>query len=114
MLLCGRNKADLDTMSLMISTTNSRCMKPVVNGMSSSCSATEHGFFNDAYSTNIDNMSDAVICAFFASQLNSSQLVHEDLQQIHPDDMERFEMANGHVDYKGKKVFEEYNNEAYC
>ncbi|GJZ45833.1 hypothetical protein Tco_0593429 [Tanacetum coccineum] len=52
---------------------------------------------NDAYSTNIDNLSDAVICAFFASQPNSPQLVHEDLQQIHPDDMEeiylRLQMA---------------------
>ncbi|GKD81071.1 hypothetical protein Tco_1347910, partial [Tanacetum coccineum] len=48
---------------------------------------------NDAYSTNIDNLSDVVICAFFASQPNSPQLVHEDLQQIHPDDMEEMEMA---------------------
>ncbi|GKB19226.1 hypothetical protein Tco_0853149, partial [Tanacetum coccineum] len=29
---------------------------------------------NDSYSTNIDNMSDAVICAFFASQPNSPRL----------------------------------------
>ncbi|GJT18840.1 uncharacterized mitochondrial protein-like protein [Tanacetum coccineum] len=47
---------------------------------------------NDAYSTNIDNLSDAVICAFFASQPNSPQLVHEDLQQIHPDDMEEMDL----------------------
>ncbi|GJX15468.1 hypothetical protein Tco_0216300 [Tanacetum coccineum] len=43
---------------------------------------------NAANSTNIDNLSDAVICPFFASQPNSSQLAHEDLQQIHPDDIE--------------------------
>nr|GFC39239.1 hypothetical protein [Tanacetum cinerariifolium] len=30
--------------------------------------------FNDAYSTNIDNLSNAVICSFFASQPNSPQL----------------------------------------
>ncbi|GKD12499.1 hypothetical protein Tco_1196906 [Tanacetum coccineum] len=42
---------------------------------------------NNAYSTNIDNLSDAVICSFFASQPNSPQLAHEDLQQIHPDDI---------------------------
>ncbi|GKA47214.1 hypothetical protein Tco_0740097, partial [Tanacetum coccineum] len=47
---------------------------------------------NDAYSTNIDNLSDAVICAFFASQPNSPQLIHEDLQQIHPDDMEEMDL----------------------
>ncbi|GJV28665.1 hypothetical protein Tco_1385113 [Tanacetum coccineum] len=47
---------------------------------------------NVAYSTKFDNLSDAVICAFFASQPNSSQLVHEDLQQIHPDDMEEMDL----------------------
>ncbi|GKC08568.1 putative reverse transcriptase domain-containing protein [Tanacetum coccineum] len=34
---------------------------------------------NNAYSTNIDNLSDAVICSFFVSQPNSPQLAHEDL-----------------------------------
>ncbi|GKA17986.1 ribonuclease H-like domain-containing protein [Tanacetum coccineum] len=47
---------------------------------------------NAAYSKNIDNLSDDVICAFFASQPNSPQLVHEDLQQIHPDDMEEMDL----------------------
>ncbi|GJV48276.1 ribonuclease H-like domain-containing protein [Tanacetum coccineum] len=47
---------------------------------------------NTAYSTNIDNLSDAVICSFFASQPNSSQLIHEDLQQIHPDDIEEMDL----------------------
>ncbi|GKF49479.1 hypothetical protein Tco_0142730, partial [Tanacetum coccineum] len=40
---------------------------------------------------NIDNLSD-VVCAFLASQLNNPQLAHEDLQQIHPDDL-RWKMA---------------------
>nr|GEV59690.1 hypothetical protein [Tanacetum cinerariifolium] len=47
---------------------------------------------NAAYFTNIDNLSDAVICTFFASQLNSPQLVHEDLQKIHPNDMEEMDL----------------------
>ncbi|GJV94258.1 putative ribonuclease H-like domain-containing protein [Tanacetum coccineum] len=47
---------------------------------------------NDAFSINIDNLSDAVICSFFASQPNSPQLVHKDLQQIHPDDMEEMDL----------------------
>nr|GEU94727.1 hypothetical protein [Tanacetum cinerariifolium] len=47
---------------------------------------------NSTYSTNIDNLSDVVICAFFASQPNSPQLVHEDLQQIHPDDMKEMDL----------------------
>ncbi|GJT48574.1 hypothetical protein Tco_0974731 [Tanacetum coccineum] len=47
---------------------------------------------NVAYSTNIDNLSDAVICLFFASQPNSPQLAHEDLQQIHPDDIKEIDL----------------------
>ncbi|GKG04966.1 hypothetical protein Tco_0315353 [Tanacetum coccineum] len=47
---------------------------------------------NTAYSTNIDNLSDAIICSFFASKPNSPQLAHEDLQQIHPDDMEEMDL----------------------
>ncbi|GKA75342.1 hypothetical protein Tco_0781720 [Tanacetum coccineum] len=47
---------------------------------------------NAAYSTNIDNLSDDVICSFFASQPNSPQLAHEDLQQIHPDDIEEMDL----------------------
>ncbi|GJT28791.1 hypothetical protein Tco_0909066 [Tanacetum coccineum] len=43
-------------------------------------------------STTIDNLSDAVICAFFASQPNSPQLDNEDLQQIHPDDLEKIDL----------------------
>nr|GEV80343.1 hypothetical protein [Tanacetum cinerariifolium] len=41
---------------------------------------------NAAFSSNIDNLSDDVICAFLASQPNSPQFTHEDLEQIHPDD----------------------------
>ncbi|GJV65022.1 ribonuclease H-like domain-containing protein [Tanacetum coccineum] len=43
-------------------------------------------------STTIDNLSDAVICAFFASQPNSPQLDNEDLQQIDPDDLEEIDL----------------------
>ncbi|GJR40840.1 putative ribonuclease H-like domain-containing protein [Tanacetum coccineum] len=47
---------------------------------------------NAANSTNINNLSDAVICAFFTSQPNSLQLVHEDLQQIHPNDIKEMDL----------------------
>ncbi|GKA59480.1 ribonuclease H-like domain-containing protein [Tanacetum coccineum] len=43
-------------------------------------------------STKIDNLSDVVICAFFASQPNSPQLDNEDSQQIHPDDLEEMDL----------------------
>ncbi|GKC93037.1 ribonuclease H-like domain-containing protein [Tanacetum coccineum] len=43
-------------------------------------------------STIIDNLSDAIIYAFFASQPNSPQLDNKDLQQIHPDDLEEMDL----------------------
>ncbi|GKC34658.1 putative ribonuclease H-like domain-containing protein [Tanacetum coccineum] len=119
------NEADLDTMSMDALYNNLKVHEPEVKGMSSSSSSTQNMAFmsssnndtsstnevvntahgvstvstqvNAANSTNIDNLSDAVIYEFFASQPNSPQLIHEDLQQIHPDDMEemnlRWQMA---------------------
>ncbi|GKD62500.1 hypothetical protein Tco_1300009 [Tanacetum coccineum] len=123
-----RNKADLDTMSMDDLYNNLKVYEPEVKGMSSSSSSTQNMAFvsssnnntsstneavntahgvstastqvNAANSTNIDNLSDVVICAFFASQPNSPQLVHEDLQQIHPDDMEEIAKANKLTDAK--------------
>ncbi|GJS54377.1 putative ribonuclease H-like domain-containing protein [Tanacetum coccineum] len=100
-----RNKADLDTMSMDDLYNNLKVYEPEVKGMSKPKLAHNTGLLvllhgvsnvatqvNAANSTNIDNLSDAVICAFFASQPNSPQLVHEDLQQIHPDDMEEMDL----------------------
>ncbi|GKE05859.1 hypothetical protein Tco_1397877 [Tanacetum coccineum] len=42
--------------------------------------------------SNIGNLSDVVICAFLASQPNNPQLTHEDLQQIHPNDLEEIDL----------------------
>nr|GEX75999.1 reverse transcriptase domain-containing protein [Tanacetum cinerariifolium] len=47
---------------------------------------------NAASASNIDNPSDAVICAFLASQPNNTQLLIEDLEQIHPDDLEEIDL----------------------
>ncbi|GJU71089.1 ribonuclease H-like domain-containing protein [Tanacetum coccineum] len=115
-----RNKADLDTMSMDDLYNNLKMYETEVKGMSSLTLSTQNMAFvsssnnntsstneavntahgvstastqvNAANSINIDNLSDAVICAFFASQPNSPQLVHEDLQQIHPDDMEEMDL----------------------
>ncbi|GJT99984.1 hypothetical protein Tco_1110323 [Tanacetum coccineum] len=86
LLLEARNKADLDTMSMDDLYNNLKVYEPEVKGISSS------SLINVALSTNIDNLSDVVICAFFASQPNSPQLLHEDLQQIHPDDIEKIDL----------------------
>ncbi|GJR15545.1 ribonuclease H-like domain-containing protein [Tanacetum coccineum] len=115
-----RNKADLDTMSMDDLYNNLKVYELEVKGMSSSSLSTQNMTFvsssnnntsstneavntahgvstastlvNAANSTNIDNLSDDVICTFFASQPNSPQLVHEDLQQIHQDDMEEMDL----------------------
>nr|GEV74737.1 hypothetical protein [Tanacetum cinerariifolium] len=42
--------------------------------------------------TYIDNLNDVVICFFLASQPSSPQLVHEDLEQIHLDDIEEMDL----------------------
>ncbi|GJR00144.1 putative ribonuclease H-like domain-containing protein [Tanacetum coccineum] len=115
-----RNKADLDTMSMDDLYNNLKVYEPEVKGMSSSSSSTQNMAFvsssnnntsssneavntahgvttsitqvNTAYSTNIDNLSDSVICSLFASQPNSPQLAHEELKQIHPDDIEEMDL----------------------
>ncbi|GJZ96186.1 hypothetical protein Tco_0668520 [Tanacetum coccineum] len=94
-----RNKADLDIMSMGDLYNNLKVYKPEVKWMSSLSSSTQNVAFvsssnnntsssneavnaahevttpstqvNTAYSTNIDNLSDVVICSFFASQPNS-------------------------------------------
>nr|GEX23490.1 hypothetical protein [Tanacetum cinerariifolium] len=43
-------------------------------------------------STTIDNLSDAVICSLFTSQPNTPQLDNEDLQHIHPHDLEDMDL----------------------
>ncbi|GKB84016.1 putative ribonuclease H-like domain-containing protein [Tanacetum coccineum] len=115
-----RNKVELETMSMDDLYNNLKVYEPEVKGMSSSSSSTQNMAFvsssnnntsssneavnaaygvttastqvNTAYSTNIDNLSDAVICSFFSSQTNSPQLAHEDLQQIYPDDIEEMDL----------------------
>ncbi|GKE68731.1 hypothetical protein Tco_1526803, partial [Tanacetum coccineum] len=109
-----RNKPEIDTLSLDDLYNNLNIYKPEVKGTSSLSTNTQNIAFvssnstsstneavNTAHgattastqatavnSTTIDNLSDAVICAIFASQLNSPQFDNRDLQQIHPDDLE--------------------------
>ncbi|GJX42918.1 hypothetical protein Tco_0259594 [Tanacetum coccineum] len=118
--LVSQNKADLDTISIDDLYKNLKVYEPEVKGMSSSSSSTQNMVFvsssnnntsntNEAVNTahgvsttstqvnatnftNIDNLINAVICALFASQPNSPQLVHKNLQQIHLDDMEEMDL----------------------
>ncbi|GJU59557.1 putative ribonuclease H-like domain-containing protein [Tanacetum coccineum] len=113
-----RNKSELEIMSIDDLYNNLKVYEPEVKGTSSSSTNTQNvafvssnntnstnGAVNTAHgattastqatavnSTTIDNLSDAVICAFFASQPNSPKLDNKDLQQIHPDDLEEMDL----------------------
>nr|GEY25735.1 hypothetical protein [Tanacetum cinerariifolium] len=111
------SRENLDTISMDDLCNNFKVYEPEVKGMSSSNSNTQNMAFlsstksstngavnttnevstastqvNAAFATNIDNLNDPVICAFLACQPNSPQLAHEDLEQIHPDDMEEMNL----------------------
>ncbi|GJY24904.1 putative ribonuclease H-like domain-containing protein [Tanacetum coccineum] len=111
-----RNKPEIDTLSMYDLYNNQKTYEPEVKGTSSSSTNTQNVAFvfansstnravNTSHgvttastqatainSTTIDNLSDAVIYAFFASQPNSPQLDNEDLQQIHPNDLEEMDL----------------------
>ncbi|GJT79845.1 putative ribonuclease H-like domain-containing protein [Tanacetum coccineum] len=95
--LVWRNKAELETMSMDDLYNNLKVNEPEVKGMSSSINTT-YGVsiastkVNTAKSSNVDNLSDAIFYAFLASQPNTPQLVTEDLQQIHPDDIKQMDL----------------------
>nr|GFC19159.1 hypothetical protein [Tanacetum cinerariifolium] len=54
--------------------------------------STTHTQGTTVNSTSINNLSDAVICAFLVSQLNSPQLAKEDLEKINPSDLEKMDL----------------------
>ncbi|GJR56036.1 ribonuclease H-like domain-containing protein [Tanacetum coccineum] len=118
-----RNKPEIDTLSLDDLYNNLNIYEPEVKGTTRSRTNTQNVAFMSSNSTNntngavntthgvktastqattvnsttTENLSDAVIYAFFAIQPNSPQLDNEDLQQINPDDLEgmnlRWQMA---------------------
>ncbi|GJW90296.1 hypothetical protein Tco_0167849 [Tanacetum coccineum] len=113
-----RKKPEIDTLSLDDLYNNLKIYEPKVKGTSSSSiniqnvafvssnsTSGTNGAVNTTHgattastqatavnSTTIDNLSDAVICAFFSSQPNSPQLDNEDLQQINPDDLKEIDL----------------------
>ncbi|GKA02705.1 hypothetical protein Tco_0675486 [Tanacetum coccineum] len=97
-----RNKPDLDTMSFDDLYNNFKIVEQEVKGTasSSSSSSSQNMAFVPAStqvstaSTQVStaNLSDDTIYAFLASQPNGSQLVYEDLEQIHEDDIEEMDL----------------------
>ncbi|GJZ25738.1 putative ribonuclease H-like domain-containing protein [Tanacetum coccineum] len=122
-----RNKPELETMSMDDLYNNLKVYELEVKGTSSLSTSTQNMAFvssNNFGSTNeavniahgvsatstqanaanlidVDNLSDDVICTFFASQPSRPQLANEDLQQLHLDDLE--EMADGHSSKKPRQ-----------
>nr|GEX00422.1 putative ribonuclease H-like domain-containing protein [Tanacetum cinerariifolium] len=118
-IVVWRNKADLDTISFDDLYNNFKIVeqevKRAVNSSSSSGSQnmaflSSPGSTNEVDTANIQvstittpvstlsthdntaNMCDATVFAFLANQPNGSQLVHEDLEQIHEDDLEEMDL----------------------
>nr|GEW00592.1 putative ribonuclease H-like domain-containing protein [Tanacetum cinerariifolium] len=81
-----RNKSDLDTMSLDDLYKNFKFVEQEVRGTTSTNTNSKNMDFVSSPSPN--STSDATVYAFLANQPNRSQLVHEDLEQIHKDDLE--------------------------
>ncbi|GKA92440.1 hypothetical protein Tco_0814365 [Tanacetum coccineum] len=113
-----RNKPDLDTTSFDDLYNNFKIVEQEVKGTansSSSSSSQNMAFMTSPSSTNdvntayevstantqvstastqvsTANLSDATVYAFLSNQPNGSQLVHEDLEQIHEDDLEEMDL----------------------
>ncbi|GKB99968.1 ribonuclease H-like domain-containing protein [Tanacetum coccineum] len=114
-----RNKPDLDTISFDDLYNNFKIVKQEVKRSvtsSSNLSSQNVAFVSTLGSSNEDNtanvqvnaastnvstastndstasLSDAIIYAFLADQPNESQVVHEDLKQIHEDDLEEMDL----------------------
>nr|GEW28874.1 hypothetical protein [Tanacetum cinerariifolium] len=108
------NKSDLDTMSIHDLYNNFNIVEQEVKGTACSDSSSQNIDFMTSPTTNSTNevstaygvstastqsstvstkvstasLSDATVYAFLSNQLNGSQLIHEDLEQIHEDDLE--------------------------
>ncbi|GKD71349.1 hypothetical protein Tco_1325439 [Tanacetum coccineum] len=113
-----RNKQEIETISLDDLYNNLKIYKPKISGSSSTSQNPQNVAFVSSNSTNSnsstneadntaygvsaahtqsnptsgDNLSDAVICAFLASQPNSPQMSRKDLEQIDPDDLEEMDL----------------------
>nr|GEX99783.1 hypothetical protein [Tanacetum cinerariifolium] len=116
--LIKRNKAEIETISLDDLYNNLKIYRLELTGSSSTSQNPQNVAFVSSNSTNgineadniaygvstahiqgnvvnstfVDNLSDAVIYAFLASQPNSPQLARENLEQINPDDLEEMDL----------------------
>ncbi|GKD49574.1 ribonuclease H-like domain-containing protein, partial [Tanacetum coccineum] len=118
--LIWRTKQEIETISLDDLYNNLKIYEPAISGSSSTSQNPQNVAFVSSNNTNSnsnnntnkadniaygvsaahtqsnpasgDNISDAVICVFLASQPNSPQMSREDLEQIDPDDLEEMNL----------------------
>nr|GEW76995.1 putative ribonuclease H-like domain-containing protein [Tanacetum cinerariifolium] len=105
------NKSDLDTMSIDDLYNNFKIVEQEAKGTACSHSSSQNMAFMSSPSpsstnevpiaygvstastqSNTANLSDASVYAFLSNQSNGSQLVHEDLEQIHENDLEEMDL----------------------
>ncbi|GKA29320.1 ribonuclease H-like domain-containing protein [Tanacetum coccineum] len=86
----NQNKPEIETLSLDDLFNNLKDYESDIKGTSSSTTNSYNGVVDS--STTVENLSDVVIYSFFASQPSIPQLDNEDLQQIHPDDLEEMDL----------------------
>nr|GEV88586.1 hypothetical protein [Tanacetum cinerariifolium] len=78
-----------------------------------------------SYPNNTANLSDEIVYAFLANQPNGSQLMHEDLEQIHEDDLEEMDLKwqlallsmkarRGVASVEEQLVFSKKNEVVFC
>ncbi|GJV55272.1 ribonuclease H-like domain-containing protein [Tanacetum coccineum] len=102
-----RNKPDLDTMRFDDLYNNFKIVEQeqsneVNTAYGVSIANTQVSTASTQVST--ANLSDDIVYAFLASQPNGSQLVHEDLEQIHEDDLEEMDLKCDTTGYDKSKV----------
>ncbi|GJU03836.1 ribonuclease H-like domain-containing protein [Tanacetum coccineum] len=113
-----RNKPDLDTMSFDDLYNNFKIVEQEVKGTASSSSISTANTQVSPASTQVStastqvstaNLCDETVYAFLAIQTNGSQLVHEDHEQIHEDNLEEMDLKcwdtlQGNAEDLGTKI----------
>ncbi|GKF86591.1 hypothetical protein Tco_0254418, partial [Tanacetum coccineum] len=86
------NKPDLDTMSFDDLYNNFKIVEQEYCCANTQVSPTSTQVRTTSTQVSTANLSDDTVYAFLASQPNGSELVYEDLEQIHEDDIEEIDL----------------------
>ncbi|GJU60578.1 putative ribonuclease H-like domain-containing protein [Tanacetum coccineum] len=90
--LIWRNKEEIETISLDDLYNNLKIYEPELTRSSNNTTYGVSAAHTQCNPKSGDNLGDAMICAFLASQPNSPQLAREDLEQIDPGDLEEMDL----------------------